>query len=86
LNCNNREFEEIEPTEKGKLLTYTIVNELPWGIDERGRVIGVVEFENGLRALGLVESDEPKLGMELTTSWGVVRVIGGVKTYGLTFT
>lgn len=85
LNCNEREFEEIEPTEKGKLLTYTVVNELPWGIDERGRVIGVVEFENGLRALGLVESDEPKLGMELKTSWGVVRVIGGVKTYGLTF-
>ena len=85
LTCNNREFEEIEPTEKGKLLTYTIVNELPWGIDERGRVLGVVEFENGVRALGLIESDEPKIGMELTTDWGVVRVIGGLKTYGLTF-
>ena len=86
LNCNNREFEEIEPTEKGKLLTYTIVNELPWGIDERGRVLGVVEFENGVRALGLIESDDPKIGMELTTNWGVVRVIGGLKTYGLRFT
>ncbi len=85
LNCNQRDFEQIEPSEQGKLLTYTVVNELPWGIDERGRVLGVVEFENGIKALGLIEADDVKIGMQLTAGWDVVRVIGGVKTYGLTF-
>jgi uncharacterized OB-fold protein len=85
LNCNQREFEEITPTKSGKLLTYTIVNELPWGIDERGRVLGVVEFDNGIKALGLVETDKPKLGMKLKTGWGPVRVIGGERAFGLTF-
>ena len=85
LNCNEREFEEIEPTEKGKLLTYTVVNELPWGIDERGRVLGVVEFDNGVKAMGLIKSDQVKLGMKLTTGWDEVRYMNGVRVYGLTF-
>jgi uncharacterized OB-fold protein len=83
LDCGGREFEEIEAKGKAKLLTYTIVNELPWGIDERGRILGVVEFENGVKALGLVLADEVKIGMKLNAGWGPVRVIGGQKTYGL---
>ena len=85
LNCNSREFEEIEPSGQGKLLTYTIVNELPWGIDERGRVLGVVEFSNGVKALGLVHTEKPKIGMKLAANWETVRVIGGEKTFGLSF-
>jgi uncharacterized OB-fold protein len=85
LNCNQRDFEQIEPSERGKLLTYTVVNELPWGIDERGRILGVVEFDNGIKALGLINADNVKIGMQLTAGWDVVRVIGGVNTFGLTF-
>ena len=85
LNCHEREFEEIHPSGKAKLLTYTIVNELPWGIDERGRILGVVEFENGVKALGVVEADKLKIGMKLKAGWEPVRVIGGIKTYGLSF-
>ncbi|MGW8225615.1 MAG: Zn-ribbon domain-containing OB-fold protein [Anaerolineales bacterium] len=85
LNCGQRDFKEINPTKKGKLLTYTIVNELPWGIDERGRVIGVVEFDNGIRAMGLIKADKLKLGMKLTAGWEQVRFMNGEKVYGLTF-
>ncbi len=85
LNCNEREFKEIYPTKKGKLLTYTVVNELPWGIDERARVLGVVEFDNGIRALGLVKADKVKIGMKLTTGWDEVRYMNGERIYGLTF-
>jgi len=83
LNCKGREFEEIEPKGKGVLKTYTIVNELPWGIDERGRILGVVEFENGVRALAMIKADKVKIGMKLVPGWEPVRVIGGVKTQGL---
>jgi len=85
LNCNKREFKKVEPTKRGKLLTYTVVNELPWGIDERGRVLGIVEFENGLKAMGLIKSDKLKIGMKLTTGWDEVRFQNGVRVYGLTF-
>jgi uncharacterized OB-fold protein len=84
-NCNQRDFKEIKPTKKGKLLTYTVVNELPWGIDERGRVLGVVEFDNGVRAMGVVKADKVKLGMKVTTGWEEVRFQNGEKVYGLTF-
>jgi uncharacterized OB-fold protein len=85
LNCNERDFEEITPEGQAKLVTYTIVNELPWGIDERGRVLGVVEFDNGVKALGLVKVNDPKIGMKLSAGWQPVRVIAGQKTYGLSF-
>jgi len=84
LNCNNRDFEEIEPTGNAKLLTYTVVNELPWGFDERGRVLGVVEFNNGVKALGLVKSETPKIGMKLKADWECLRIIGGERAFGLT--
>ena len=83
LSCGGREFEQITPEGAAKLLTFTVVNELPWGIDERGRVLGIVEFENQVKALGLIEADEPKIGMKLEASWAPVRVIGGQKTHGL---
>ena len=85
LQCHKREFEEITPSEKGKLLTFTIVEQLPWGFDERGRVLGVVEFDNGVKALGVVLAESPKIGMKLKAGWDSVRMIGDQKVYGLTF-
>ena len=85
LKCNGRDFEEITPTDRAKLITYTVLNELPWGIDERGRVIGVVEFTNGIKAMGLIQAAEPRLGMSLKTTWKPVRVIQGERVYGLVF-
>jgi uncharacterized OB-fold protein len=85
LNCGGREFKEIKPSAKGSLLTYTIVDQLPWGIDERGRVIGVVKFDNGVKAMGLIESESPKIGMKLRADWGTVREMKGVKVDGLIF-
>lgn len=86
LNCNGRDFKEISPTTKGKLITYTIIEQLPWGFDERGRVIGVVEFDNGVKALGVIQADQPRIGMKLRAGWEPVREIAGEKVYGLTFT
>ena len=85
LAVKNASFEEIEPTDQGKLITFTIIEQLPWGMDERGRILGVVEFDNGVKALGLVNIAQPKLGMKLKRGWGTVREIGGVKVKGLIF-
>jgi hypothetical protein len=85
LHCGGREFEEIEPGEKGTLVTYTEIFNLPWGIDERSRTIGIVEFENGVKAMGQIKAENPKIGMKLTADWEPVRVILGEEVYGLTF-
>jgi uncharacterized OB-fold protein len=85
LHCSGRDFDEISPAEGGKLLTYTVVNELPWGIDERGRVLGIVEFDNGVKAMGLIKAENIRIGMKLAVGWEPVRVIGGEKAYGLSF-
>jgi hypothetical protein len=85
LNCGGREFEEIEPGETGKLVTYTEIFNLPWGIDERSRTIGIVEFEGGIKAMGQIKVEKPKIGMKLKASWGLVRVIAGEEVHGLIF-
>lgn len=85
LNCKGREFKEISPSTYGSLLTYTIVDQLPWGIDERARALGVVEFDNGVKALGLIQSEKPRIGMKLRANWGPVREINGVMVHGLIF-
>jgi uncharacterized OB-fold protein len=87
MQCGKRDFREIKSTDSASLLTFTVLNELPWGIDERGRVLGIVEFSNGIRALGIINEPEETvtLGMKLKAGWGPVRVIGGERVYGLVF-
>jgi uncharacterized OB-fold protein len=84
LNCNGREFNEIPVEGACRLLTFADVWALPWGIDERSRILGIVEFENGLKAMGWVKATEAQTGMKLTANWEPVRVIGGEDVYGLT--
>ncbi len=84
LSCNGRDFEEISPAGECKLLTYATVWSLPWGIDERSRTLGIVEFQNGVKAMGWLKTTEPTVGMKLKASWEPVRTIRGEEVSGLT--
>jgi uncharacterized OB-fold protein len=86
LSCRSRDFEKIKPQGKAKLLTYTRIYNLPWGFDQRFLTIGVVEFENGIKAMGQIQADEsyePKIGQTLQPAWEPVRVEYGENVYGL---
>jgi len=86
LACRNREFEEVKPQGKAKLLTWTRIYNLPWGFDQRYLTIGVVEFENGVKAMGQIQADESielKIGQMLEPAWETVRVQYGENVYGL---
>jgi uncharacterized OB-fold protein len=87
INCGAREFETFAPSDRAKLLTFTIIEQLPWGFDERGRVLGVIEFTNKVRAMALIDldadTDAIRLGMKLTVHWEPVRYSYGEKIYGL---
>jgi uncharacterized OB-fold protein len=88
LECKGREFETVSPEGDARLLTYTQIFNLPWGFDQRFLIIGVAEFENGVKAMGQVAAesvDELHLGMNVRANWEPVRVQYGENVYGLKF-
>jgi uncharacterized OB-fold protein len=87
LGCRNREFESIKPQGNPRLLTFTQIFNLPWGFDQRFLVLGVVEFDNHIKAMGQIKVDKVddlKLGMKMKPAWEPVRVVAGENVYGLT--
>ena len=48
------------------LLTWTRAWNLPEGYNVKNLLFGIVQFENGLRASGRLQVDDPKVGMTLT--------------------
>jgi len=88
LDCKSREFEQIKPLGNVRLLTYTVIFNLPWGFDQRFLILGVAEFENKVKAMGQIKADSIdhlKLGMKMHPSWEPVRVQSGEDVYGLKF-
>lgn len=86
LDCNKREFETFKPEGYPKLLAYTQIFNLPWGFDVRFLVLGVVEFPNGIKAMGQIRIDsleKLKTGMKLKASWEPIRKVSGEEVFGL---
>jgi len=67
LKCKNEIFEEIKPKGYAKLLTYTILKAVPMEFrDKDSYALGIVEFENGVKALGqITEKENLTIGMKL---------------------
>jgi uncharacterized OB-fold protein len=67
LKCKNDDFEIIEASGPCKLLTYTILKAPPAEFrDKASYALGVVEFENGVKGLGQITTqDNLKTGMTL---------------------
>ena len=88
LDCHSREFAEVQPEGNAKLLAYTQIFNLPWGFDERFLIIGVAQFENGVKAMGQVKADSLegfKTGMKVKATWEPVRKVLGEDVFGLKF-
>ena len=67
LNCKHDQFDMIEASGDCILLTYTILKAPPLEFrDQQSYALGIVEFSNGIRAIGQLTSQENlKLGMKL---------------------
>ncbi len=86
LNCRQRNFVEVPLKGQVTLLTYTTVYHLPPGWDRSFLRMGIVEFENGVRALGQIRADSAiqlQIGMRLQANWGPVRRQGDRVLLGL---
>jgi uncharacterized OB-fold protein len=73
-NCFSRDFEWVNVSGKGKLLTYTVINIAPAQFQElTPYAVGIVQLENGVKIPGMIQGlkqEQLKIGMELTLDFG----------------
>jgi len=83
--CRNESFEKVAIEGEGKVLTYTDVYALAIDYETRYLRLAIVELDSGQRATGQLLADDPKLGMRIKTTIGVVREQGEREIHGLQF-
>jgi uncharacterized OB-fold protein len=73
-NCYSQQFEWVEVSGQGKLLTYSVIHIAPQQFQALAPyAVGIVELENGLRIPGMIQGDteeQLKIGMELAIDFG----------------
>ncbi len=87
--CKKNDFFEFDPVplpKSGTLLTFTKVYNLPAQYEVATLGLGIVELENGMRMLGQLEIEDPKLGMAVKGTVEVVRKETYDNYYGMVFT
>ncbi|HZJ48447.1 MAG TPA: OB-fold domain-containing protein, partial [Acidimicrobiia bacterium] len=67
------EFDTVPLPKSGTLLTYTRVYNLPAQYEVATLGLGIVELENGMRMLGQLDIEDPKIGMPVRGEVEVVR-------------
>jgi len=88
LKCKNNTFDTIEAEGDCKLFTYTILNAPPMEFrDKKSIALGVVEFENGIKALGQISPIEDlSIGMKLKPEYSkICNNLDGKEVYGYIF-
>jgi uncharacterized OB-fold protein len=72
-NCYGQEFEWVEISGKGKLLTYTTIHIAPVQFQALAPyTVGIVQLENGLKLPGMISNvaaEQLKIGMNLTVDF-----------------
>jgi uncharacterized protein len=73
-NCFSQNFEWVNVSGKGKLVTYTVIHVAPQQFQELTPYpVGIVELENGLKIPGMIQGtlqENLKIGMKLTLDFG----------------
>jgi uncharacterized OB-fold protein len=73
-NCYGQQFEWMQISGKGKLVTYTVIHVAPQQFQAlTPYAVGIVQLENGLRIPGMIPGltqEQLKIGMELTLDFG----------------
>ncbi len=73
-NCYSQEFEWVQVSGIGELVTYTVISIAPRQFqDLTPYAVGIVQLENGLKIPGMIQAvkrEELKIGMSLTLDFG----------------
>lgn len=83
--CGFNEF-DIEPLPTcGKLVTFTHLYTLAVDFDRAKISLGIVELTNGIRLIGQLDINKPRIGMNVRGNVDIVRKKEHSKYYGLIF-
>jgi uncharacterized OB-fold protein len=78
-NCFSRDFQWINISGKGNLLTYTVIHVAPQQFQHlTPYAVGIVQLENGLKIPGMIQDttqEQLKIGMELFLDFGTCSTI-----------
>ncbi|MFX1339651.1 MAG: Zn-ribbon domain-containing OB-fold protein [Promethearchaeota archaeon] len=88
LKCKNDTFDLIEAQGNCTLITYTILNAPPLEFrDKKSYTLGVIQFKNGIKALGQIEfNGDLKTGLKLTPIYKkICNNLDGKEIYGFIF-
>ena len=73
-NCYSTEFQWVEISGKGKLLTYSIIHVAPPQFQSlTPYIVGIIELEGGFKIPGMIQNlkqEQLKIGMPLTVDFG----------------
>lgn len=73
-NCYSQDFQWINVSGKGKLLTYTVISVAPPQFQNlTPYAVGIVQLENSLKIPGMIQcltQEQLKIGMELMLDFG----------------
>jgi uncharacterized OB-fold protein len=89
--CSSRKLEPTKLTDKGKLLTYTIIRVAPRQfVDQAPYAVGIVELDDGVRLTGQVvdcDFEDLKVGLRVKLEFRKLFVEGesGIICYGYKF-
>jgi len=83
--CGSLELKEIDLGNECTLMTYTKLFAVPEGVEQIPLLLGIVEFKNGVRALGQIVAEEVEIGATLQPVWGPLRKVHGKTVSGFKF-
>jgi uncharacterized OB-fold protein len=73
-NCFSQEFEWVNVSGKGKLLTYTVIHVAPQQFQAlTPYAVGILKLENGLKIPGMIQGlpiEQLEVGIDLTLDFG----------------
>jgi len=83
--CRGDKFEPVAIEGEGKVLTYTDVYALAVDYVQRYLRLAVVELDMGVRAMGHLLDDDPRIGKRVKAEIGIVRQSHDREIRGLQF-
>jgi uncharacterized OB-fold protein len=83
--CRNETFTPVPLPRAGKLLTFTHLHNTAADFEVPVLDLGIVELENGVRMLGQLRIDHPKIGMKVVGEVAPVRKLGYTTYHGMIF-
>jgi len=84
-NLKQFDFDPVPLPKNGKIVTFTYVSALPGDFEVPRLGLAIVEVENGMKVMGQLKAENPKIGMKVKGKIEIVRKESFDERYGIVF-